>query len=76
MLREGLDRKIQSTIDRSEFKFSTLKAAIHASRSLSVATPAEPRGEKIILFSGNFWAVNEKLLESASEIFLSGLRGA
>ena len=45
---------------------------------LSVAPPAEPRGEKKLFFLCNFWAVQNflNLLKSAGEIFLSGLRGA
>ena len=47
---------------------------------VSVATPAEPRGEKVTCFFlvRKVWAVKNfyNLLRSASEIFLSGLRGA
>ena len=43
-----------------------------------MATPAEPRGEKITFFLCKFWAVKNflKFVGSAGEIFLSGLRGA
>ena len=46
---------------------------------VSVATPAEPRGEnKKNLFLCKFWAVKTfyNLVKSAGEIFLGGLRGA
>ena len=41
---------------------------------VSVATPAEPRGAKKLIFVQILGG--EKLLKSAGEIFLSGLRGA
>ena len=43
-----------------------------------VATPAEPRSEKILCFCANFgrWKNFKIWWKSAGEIFLSGLRGA
>ena len=55
----------------------TLLVGLEYCEQVSVATPAEPRGEKK-LFLCKFWAVKNflNLVKNASEIFLSGLRGA
>ena len=56
----------------------TTVAASGLATILSVAAPAEPRGEQKTFFLCKFWVVKNfyNWLKSAGEIFLSGLRGA